>query len=345
MEILIIKLAAMGDVLRTKSLLPGLKKAYPTSTITWLTNPGSAEIVRDPLVDRVLEFSLQSILELEAKEFQILLCLDKEPHALGLSKRLQATKKMGFAPTPSGTVSVWNEAATYALRLGLSDKLKYRINTKTHPEILFDLAELTYAGEDYGLTVDPPSRERVDQLFQRSGLIDSPLVGINTGCGEAFQTKAWTKEGFQGTIHQLMKTTDANVLLLGGPREAELNMELAKEMKALYPNRFFCTGTDNSLADFFAWVERCDVVLSSDSLAMHVAIALKKRVVVFFGPTCEQEIDLFGRGEKWVTDYACSPCYLKTCTVRPSCMQALSAEPIVEAISRQLSLAPAKARP
>ena len=35
MKILIVKLDAIGDVLRTTSILPPLKKEYPDSYITW----------------------------------------------------------------------------------------------------------------------------------------------------------------------------------------------------------------------------------------------------------------------------------------------------------------------
>ncbi len=336
-EILIIKLGAMGDVLRTKSLLPGLKKAYPQSTITWLTNPGSAEVVHDSLVDRVLEFGAEAVLEVEAKDFDLLLCLDKEPHALALSGKLKANTKQGFAPTKHGNATIWNDGSLYAFRLGLSNELKYKQNRNTHPEILYQIAELPYEGQEYELSLSPESVGAVNEKLRQTIILqNTPIVGINTGCGEAFLTKAWTRNGILDSIHQLIETTGAVVFLLGGPREAELNESLRQELAPLYPERFLCTGTNNSLADFFAWVSFCDVVLSSDSLAMHVAIALKKRVVAFFGPTCEQEIALFGRGEKWVTDYACSPCYLKTCTVNPSCMQALTAEPIVSAIARQL---------
>ena len=71
---------------------------------------------------------------------------------------------------------------------------------------------------------------------------------------------------------------------------------------------------------------------------MHIAIALKKHVVAFFGPTCEQEIDLYGRGEKIVTDYSCSPCYLKKCNIDPTCMEAMKSSTVINAIIRQLEL-------
>lgn len=37
-RILIVKLAAIGDVLRTTPLLSGLKRAYPQSHITWVVD-------------------------------------------------------------------------------------------------------------------------------------------------------------------------------------------------------------------------------------------------------------------------------------------------------------------
>ena len=338
-EILIIKLGAMGDVLRTKALLSGLKAAHPTSSITWVTNPGSAEIVKDARVDRVLELHPLIHLELAAKHFDLLISLDKEPVALGLSASIPAARKFGYAPTPSGTVGIWNAASEYAWRLGLSDELKYRHNRKTHLQLLYEMAELPYNGEEYELAVSPAEIDAVTHLIAHSGLnATAPRLGINTGCGEAFQTKAWTPEGFAASIERLLETTPYSILLLGGPREKEINSALAERYQKSHPGRFFDTGTENTLPRFFAWVNACDVLLSSDSLAMHVGIALKKRVVAFFGPTCEQEIDLFGRGEKWVTTYACSPCYLKTCTVRPSCMQAMPAEEICAALERQLPL-------
>jgi len=56
-----------------------------------------------------------------------------------------------------------------------------------------------------------------------------------------------------------------------------------------------------------------DLVVTSDTLGMHLAVALKKPVIALFGPTCPQEIDLYGRGTKLFQGAACSPCYKQTC--------------------------------
>ncbi|MGA1522715.1 MAG: glycosyltransferase family 9 protein, partial [Planctomycetota bacterium] len=53
-RVLILKTAALGDVLRTTSILPGLAARYADLEITWVTAPEARELVQaHPLVQRV----------------------------------------------------------------------------------------------------------------------------------------------------------------------------------------------------------------------------------------------------------------------------------------------------
>lgn len=337
-QILIIKLGAMGDVLRTKSLLPALKRAYPTSWIVWLTAPGSECIARDPLVDEVRTLTTEGIMSLEGRPWARILCLDKDPHALALSARLDAKLRQGFAPTPYNSVTVWNDAAMDALRLGLSDEFKFRQNRKTQPEILHNIAELPYTGDSYGLTLTEDARRSALEVLTRIGIpLDRPIIGLNTGCGPVFATKAWTPEGFSDLIRRLGVHEGHSLMLLGGTREQALHRRLTAENPGC--TVLFDSGNHNSLETFFGLVERCAMVLTSDSLCLHAAVALRRPLVAFFGPTCEQEIDLFGLGEKIVTDFACSPCYLKVCPKPRTCMQALEVGVVESAMMRVLHAA------
>jgi len=47
MNILIIKLGAIGDVLRTTAILPGLREKYPDSLVTWVTKADSFDILKN----------------------------------------------------------------------------------------------------------------------------------------------------------------------------------------------------------------------------------------------------------------------------------------------------------
>jgi heptosyltransferase-2 len=95
-------------------------------------------------------------------------------------------------------------------------------------------------------------------------------------------------------------------------------------------------GTDHDGQTFIAVVDQCDMLFSGDTMAMHVAIARGKHVVVLFGPTCEQEIDVFGRGEKLIADVACAPCYKRVCDHDDACIDAVSVQSAADAVSRVL---------
>jgi heptosyltransferase-2 len=224
--------------------------------------------------------------------------------------------------------------------MGLSDDFKYRQNTLTHQQVLHLMAELPDEGDCYDLTVTPDAAARAREIVASFGLpAGTRLVGVNTGCGPVFETKAWTIEGFTGLCGELAGEGDIAVVLLGGAREKPLHDQILAGIAPGSRGRVLDGGTSNSLEVFFALVDQLDAVVSADTLAMHVAIALRKHVVAFFGPTCHQEIDLYGRGEKIITDYPCSPCYLKRCDVRPSCMQALAPSTVAAATRRVLAAA------
>ena len=78
----------------------------------------------------------------------------------------------------------------------------------------------------------------------------------------------------------------------------------------------------------------CDVVVTSDSLAMHIAIALRKMVVAFFAPTSSAEIELYGMGEKVVPRGGCVCCYKKDGLAKPSCNDMLEVDDFIEALKK-----------
>jgi heptosyltransferase-2 len=77
-------------------------------------------------------------------------------------------------------------------------------------------------------------------------------------------------------------------------------------------------------------------MVTGDTLAMHVAIGLKVPVVVILGATCHQEIELYGRGAKIVSDFECSPCYRSVCPKQATCMDSISVDTVFDAVARLL---------
>ena len=87
MKIVIIKLGAKGDVVRTLPLLLGIKEKYPNSEITWITKPSSKEILEtSPYIDKILTLPIED----ELGSFDILYNFDIEETATELASEIKA---------------------------------------------------------------------------------------------------------------------------------------------------------------------------------------------------------------------------------------------------------------
>lgn len=330
-RILIIKGRAQGDVLRTTALLPGLRRKYPKSFISWLVDKESEELLfNNPYIDRIFTFNLEGVLPLLVEKFDVLVSLDKEPLSTSLAARIKSTKKLGFGMNEFGSLAIFNKASEYAYRLGIDDELKFYQNKKTYQEIIYEMAEIGYESDEYVFQLKEEAKKKVKNFFKTNRIPKSRLaVGLNTGSGSKFETKQWPKQNFLKLIDCLSTELRASVFLLGGPREQELNRYLEKKSTDTVYN----TGSDNSLLEFAGFISLMDVIVCSDTLAMHLAIALKRKVVALFGPTCPQEVDLYGRGAKIFRAVSCSPCYKQTCNSE-ECMKEISAEEVLKEIKK-----------
>ena len=332
-RILLIKLAAMGDVLRTTPLLRGLRRAHPDCHLTWLTEANVMPLLAGiGEIDRVVPYSYETVLTLEHESFDIVYCFDKEPKAAALAMKVRGNQKVGFGLSEYGNVKPLNPESEYTFELGINDPLKFTINQKTYPELLFECASLPYEDpQEYVFPDLSDETASAERLLERRGASRGDLkIGLNTGAGDVFATKKWTERGYAELGDRLIADYGAKVILLGGPDESERNARI----QSMAHRPLIDAGTDNTIRDFAGIVANCDIMVTGDTLAMHIAIGLHVPVVVLIGPTCHQEIELYGRGAKIVSDFDCSPCYLSVCPKEVTCMDATSTNQVFEAVSR-----------
>ncbi len=335
-RVLIIKLAAMGDVLRTTPLLRGLRAKDPACEITWITEPHVIPMLQGiQEIDRLLPFTCETALQLEIEDFDEVYCFDKEPKATALAMKIHAKRKVGFGLSGLGKVIPLNEESEYTYRLGIDDSLKFQVNAKSYPELIFNCAGIPYtAPQEYILPDLSAEIEDARIYLQRQGVHPHDLIiGLNTGAGDVFATKKWTEAGYIQLANRLVKELGARILLLGGPGEVERNRRIAAA--ARYP--LMNTGNDHPIRRFSGIVGNCRLMVTGDTLAMHIAIGLKVPVLAIFGATCHQEIELYGRGAKVISDFECSPCYLSVCPNQTTCMDALSADSVFESAAALIS--------
>ena len=333
-HIVVVKLAAAGDVLRTTCILPPLKKAHPDSYVTWVTDAAALPLLElNPFIDRVLTLSFEAWLALSVQSVGLLICLDKEERACALAAALDASSKVGFSLSSDGAVVPINEGARYDYELGLSDEMKFHANTLTYPEIFCRTADLPYDGEPYMLALPESSIAHAERFLGDMQAAD-PVVGLNVGAGRVFANKAWTPSGYAGLANAVRERLGGTAIVLGGPDDrerAEAVLELAPDATV--------DGGLHEVLDFAAVVGMLDALVTGDTLAMHIGIALGVPTVALFGPSAPQEIELFGHGRKIKSPLDCAPCYRRTCDVSPSCMESIDVETVFDALKETLEQA------
>ncbi len=336
-RILILKTGALGDVLRTTILLGGIKRQFPDSHITWVTAPSAVPLVPRSFVDRVWPVSSETLARLQVESFDLVLSLDKEPEVAALAMLAKAREKRGMGVDERGAVFPLNREMAYYFRLGLDNHLKFHVNRRTYPDLLAEAIRIPYdpALDDYHLDISEKDREEARRILIQQGLEPGrPVVGINSGAGGVFVNKDWTFFGYLDLIRELDREK-IPVVLLGGDRESRRVSELHRTLKSSYVKD---VGTQHSLGVFAALAERCRVIVTGDTLGMHVGLAVGSRVIAIFGSTQPHEIEMFGRGEKVVTPIECAPCYRRSCDIHPSCMERIRPETVMDAVRRQLDL-------
>lgn len=339
-RVLIIKLGALGDVVRTGSILQGLRQlTIEEPWVTWVTSAAAADLVRRmPGVHQVMIYGEEAINRIRVEKFDYVLSLDKEPGPTSLAMTANADIRKGIGLSRYGTPFPLTDDAHHYFELGLNDDLKFRRNTLSYQQLIFEALGMTYNGERFRIELTEGDKRAADARLRDLGAdpASTRLIGFNPGAGGVFAYKAWREEGYIAAARELLADKpDHAVLLLGGDREQGV---LQRIQAALPGMKVFNGGTDNTLGEFTALIDRCSVLVCGDTLAMHLAIAREVPFVAMFGPTCEQEIDTFGRGIKIKSPIECSPCYLRTCDRSPTCQDMIRESEVVAAVRQLLEV-------
>ncbi len=315
-KILIIKLGAMGDVIRTTPLVQKLKAEYPGCKITWLTL--TPDILPKSEVHEILGFELKNILYIQNTNWDVAINLDKDKEAGALLQTVTAKTKHGFI-LKDGVIQPYNKLAEHKFHTGLFDDVS-QANTKSYPEEIFEICGYTYNNEKYLL--DNHEGKGYDWEIDKS----KKTIGLNTGCGDRWVTRLWSTEKWVELI-KLLQSKNYNVIILGGKQEHERNLELEEKTGATYFGYF-------PLQQFINLVYQCDLVVTQVTMAMHITMGLGKKMVLMNNIFNPYEFNVKGDiGTIVEPSKECKCFYLGTCADGVSCMETLEPTKVFEAVN------------
>ncbi|MFH0733676.1 MAG: glycosyltransferase family 9 protein [bacterium] len=328
-KILIINLDAMGDVVMTTAQLPAIKRKYPDSTIYWVTLKISAGVLENnPFIDKIFPYDFESLSILAQMEFDIAMNVDKSLRSGALIMSVKADNKLGFGIDFNGKIIPLNKGAEYNYLLGMDDNLKFKVNKKTGQEYLADTFDLEYKRDDYVFNFTAEEIEFVNNYKLQCGILENDeIIGFNTGCSNTFPNKKMTINQHKELITRFLAFDRYKIILLGGPEDKERNIKIAEG----FDNRVINTPTDKGIRRGACFESIPQLIITGDSFGMHLAIALKKHVIAWFGLSCWTEIDLYDRGLKLFPEkLECAPCWKKNCPFNLECVSLIDLNKIVE---------------
>jgi heptosyltransferase-2 len=320
-RILIIKLGAIGDVIRTTPLVTAFRKRHPGARVTWLTL--SPDVLPRDLVDEVRKPDAVGLYTVLGGAYDLAVNLDKEAEACMLLADVEAKQKLGFT-WKDGHIAPATPAARHKIVTGLFDSLSQE-NAKNYLEEIFEVCGMEFSGEEYLIRRDAAAEARWKKAVSaKSG--GKRVIGLNTGCGKRWTTRLWPSESWTALVKRLQKA-GYFPLLMGGPDEDELNKEYARLTGAWYPGHF-------PLPEFIALSSAADIVVTQVSMMMHIAIALRTPLVLMNNIFNANEFELYGRGVIVGPSTGCDCYYGETCSRSRHCMLDLGVDRVFGEIAR-----------
>ena len=300
MNILVVKHGALGDVVRTSYFARALREKWgPGLRLSWITAPSSLPLLRfHPQIDDLFT----SFDEAKAVEYDRIYSLDDEQDILEGVAQLHSGAVTG-AFIRDGITSYSEDSASW-FDMGLlsrfgktrADELK-KLNGRGHAAIFSEVFDVPIVIPEFH------GNSRLERWAADEFCGPSTLVGINPFAGGRWPSKELRIDEVKALVSSILSGETpfgpgCRVVMIGAGADHQRNLQLASAFpgaRVLVPN------TDDSILRLAAVIRRVDAMITSDSLAMHLAISQGVPTLAFFAPTSAQEIDDFGLVKKVVS--------------------------------------------
>jgi len=315
MDILIIKLGAMGDVINTFPLVVNLKTKLGAH-IHWVVGPLSSPVVKDhPYVDKAIVFdklkwkiSLPDVVkQIRKQTFDITLDLQRILKSGILTMSAKTKRRIGFDKKRC-------KEMTWMLpfeRIPASNPHSHMLNQY--------LEFANYLGV---------SSNNIRWEIPVSGTIpfDLPEKYIVLNIGATKPANRWTEKGFAALAHTLKDKFHITSVLTGGHEDTGM----ANRIAATSDREVINLAGKTSVIELKEVLAGSKAVVSCDTGPMHMAVALGKDVVALFGPADPRRTGPFS-GPVIQKGLPCVPCNKSNCKDL-ICMKEITPEDVIKSL-------------
>jgi 3-deoxy-D-manno-octulosonic-acid transferase/heptosyltransferase-1 len=343
-NILIVKLSAIGDVIHTLPALNALREHYPHAHITWLIEAAAADlIIGHRALNRVIvskrKFWIDQLKgpkrstalseisafwkELRDTRYDIIIDFQALLKSGLLVWLARGDRKIGFDK------GMQHQEHSYLFLNERVPPVDMDVHALTRGLILLSAIGIEAKSVVYDVPVTREDRSRVQILLANHGIDGArPLVAINPVA--LWETKLWRNDRFALLADRLVNEHGVDVVFTGGPGDRVVIQTISQMMTV--PSADFSGRTTLTM---LAALYQCSTLLvTTDTGPMHLAAAVGTKVVALFGPTAPWRTGPFGDGHQVIrTAPPCSPCFKRRCDEhRCRCMTDITVDLVLSAI-------------
>ncbi len=356
-RILVVRLGALGDVLRTLPAVTVLRALYPGSHLAWLVEPAAASAVRAAgCVDEILVFPRGELVA--ALRGGSLLALVRTLRAF--MRRLRARRfelALDFHGLAKSGLLVWLSGAPirFGHARGVARELSHVFTNRRVPlpdarisRFERNAALVRALAPAPGLSVperpllapSPGARARLAEKLASLGRGDAAgFVLIHPGSSAGADHKRYAPSAWAAVATRLADAGLA-VWIVAGSDSGE--RALVEAIVAGCGGRAFAAPETPELDDLLALIARASVFAAGDSGPLHAASLVGIPVVQLLGPT-DPVHNRPAAASPWrrlSVPLPCSPC--RRGCADPACMRAIAPARVAEAIAALAADAGAK---
>lgn len=328
LNILVIKISAMGDVVLVTASLKALREKYPQAKIYCLLGKESRKVLYHcPYLDGLIIDDTRQKSKGWIRAIRLSYRLRK--YRFDKIVDFQNSRKshlLAFLSFPRESYGYgngkWSKLLTNPLKEYRND-----IPAVDHQFQLLQAMGIT-PPQELSLELWPSDKDRkyVQELLDAEWLGNvTRVVGINIAASQKWRTKNWPIEHI-ARLCDLLAGKGIRVLITGMEKDRPLIEQLLARTKS--KPAVFAGRTD--ILQLAALIERCRVYITPDSAPLHVAAAMRTPLVAFFGPTDSRRHRPPAKNMIILEKKpACAPCYSPRCLIMTHvCMRDITPEEV-----------------
>lgn len=346
-KVLLIQLSSIGDVMYTTPVFKAFKERYPDSQLSFLTEDTNVDLIKNnPNIEKVFSFPRKLFIEiilndnnlldnfkdevnkliapLIKEKFDLVINLHTSPRSAFLNRLIEGKESWGVTVDECGCLLVKGPSWIHYKFWISMNKENAQLSALRPFEEHLRMSNLSPRKRRLEVYIGEKIEDKCKETLENYNIgREDFVVGFNIGSN--FPSRQWREDYFAELGDKLINESNYKVLIFGGAKEKERANSVVSLMQGNPVNLVGKT----TLLELAGFIKRCNLLITADTGALHIATALSKKSIVITGPTW---VGPGGPGNLILVPLIpCVGCKKFTCEDH-KCMEIINPEVVLESI-------------